>query len=303
MELQVGFTNSAEYKCLEDLNRDYVDLYLSYCGIEHCHPNNRFGPFTRTEYVIHIITEGFGFYQVDNETYSLEKNQGFLIYPGVSTIYGTGKENPWSYIWVGFNGIKAYECISNAGFTKKKPFNTFQQIDILQDCVNQMLEYHQLTYSNELKRGSQLMRFMATLIDDNQTANSNHITYDYSGAIYVEHAINYLSKNYSKKIKINDLAKYIGINRSYLTNSFKKAINMSPQEFLVNLRMEKAVSLLQKTTLPINTISNQIGYDDPLAFSKIFKQKYGLSPKAFRETPEKLITLGKKGDYTNVRSL
>ena len=99
----------------------------------------------------------------------------------------------------------------------------------------------------------------------------------------------------------NDLADYIGINRSYLTNSFRKIMNMSPQKFLITLRLDKAISLLRETALPIHTISAQVGYDDPLAFSKMFKQNYGISPTSFREAPEKLIKYENKNEY--MRSL
>ena len=51
---------------------------------------------------------------------------------------------------------------------------------------------------------------------------------------------NIVSHHYQEKVKINELADYIGVNRSYLTSSFKKAVGCSPQEYLVNLRMEKA---------------------------------------------------------------
>ncbi|MCA5962258.1 helix-turn-helix transcriptional regulator [Blautia sp. RD014234] len=107
----------------------------------------------------------------------------------------------------------------------------------------------------------------------------------------------YISFNYNQKIEINELADYIGVNRSYLTSSFKKAIGCSPQEYLVNLRMEKARSLLKNTDMQINAIANSVGYVDQLAFSKIFKQHYGMSPRAYREEEEELVIKNKKGDY------
>lgn len=147
------------------------------------------------------------------------------------------------------------------------------------------------------------MRFFSILIEDFSQTHSNRVSYDYPGAVYVNQAIDYMERKYSQKIRINDLADYIGINRCYLTNTFKKILNMSPKEFLLNLRLDKSISLLRKTTLPIGTIARQVGYDDPLAFSKIFKQRYGISPKAFRETPEMLMQYKSKTDHTNQRPL
>lgn len=289
MGLETIFTNSANFKCLENLRPDYVDFYLNSCGTENCEPGYGYGPHTRTDYIIHVVTKGKGMFQVNGNTFPISENQAFLITPGIATYYEADQKEPWFYGWIGFNGLKAYECVNNAGFTEENPTITLDCTEELIYCIQEMLAAHQLTYFNELKRNGLLMRFMAAMIEDTSPKNSQRISYDYPGDIYVKQAVDYLSKNFSHRLKINHLADYIGINRSYLTNSFKKSVGLSPQEFLVNLRMNKAVSLLKETALPISTISIQVGYDDPLAFSKIFKQKYGVSPRAYRESPEQLV--------------
>ena len=108
----------------------------------------------------------------------------------------------------------------------------------------------------------------------------------------------YISHHYQEKVKINELADYIGVNRSYLTSSFKKAVGCSPQEYLVNLRMEKAKNLLKNTDMPINAVAAAVGYQDQLAFSKIFKQNFTVSPKEYRKTKEELQLGTVKGDFT-----
>lgn len=115
--------------------------------------------------------------------------------------------------------------------------------------------------------------------------------------------MDYIAYHYREKIKINELADYIGVNRSYLTSSFKKAIGCSPQEYLVNLRMEKAREMLRNTDMQINAIAAAVGYQDQLAFSKIFKQHFGASPKAYREMGEELQLVSKKEDYSSVGRL
>lgn len=301
MEFEVGFTNSARYKCLEDLQRRPVDLYLSYCGMEDVEQGHHFGPHVRTEYVIHLIVKGKGTFRCEDIQYELTENTAFLIYPGMETEYQADLDSPWNYAWIGFNGGKAPSCVTNAGFTPENPVIPILHMDILLDCIRLMLDAHQLTYANELKRSSQLMRFFSTLVED--CSSPSRINHDYPCVVYVKQAIDYMTKNYSKKIKVSDLADYIGINRSYLTNSFKKTLNMSPQKFLMNLRFEKAISLLKETALPINTISAQIGYEDPLAFSKMFKHKYGISPQSFRDAPETLVHHENKNDHIRFFSI
>ncbi len=65
----------------------------------------------------------------------------------------------------------------------------------------------------------------------------------------------------------------------YLT----KKIGISPQEYLLSLKMEKACNLLTNLQLSIGDVSRQVGYEDQLTFSKIFKKSKGVSPKLYRE--------------------
>ena len=93
--------------------------------------------------------------------------------------------------------------------------------------------------------------------------------------------MNYIQNNYAA-IRISDVARYIGIHRSYLTNIFKKKIGLSPQEYLLQCKMNKSCEMLLETQLPIQEIARRVGYENPLTYSKIFKNFYGLSPKQYR---------------------
>ena len=99
---------------------------------------------------------------------------------------------------------------------------------------------------------------------------------------YVNYAVRFIESNYSG-IKISDVADYIGINRTYLTAIFKAKMHMSPQEYLMHVRMDKSKELLIKTDVPIYVVAKEVGYNDQLAFSKIFRKKYGLSPEQYRK--------------------
>ena len=59
---------------------------------------------------------------------------------------------------------------------------------------------------------------------------------------------------------------------------FKEQVGMSPMEYLTSIRLDKAKWLIINSSLSIKEISNIIGYDDPLSFSKLFKRVEGISP-------------------------
>lgn len=140
-----------------------------------------------------------------------------------------------------------------------------------------------LTHSNELKREAALLQVLSVLIEEYRTKLPKEERYDYPYKIYVEQAVDYIQRNYKSDVKINDIAGYIGIDRSYLTNIFKTVTNLSPQEYLLRYRMEQAEILLLQTKKKIGEIALEIGYHDPMTFSKMFKKYTGINPTEFRE--------------------
>lgn len=285
-EQNPNFINSARYKCLEYIEKQAFDLYLCYCGIEECDPGHSYGPTERTEYLLHYILRGKGTFYVDDKEYHLGPHQAFLICPGVSTFYQADQKEPWTYLWIGFHGIKAKTYLQYLCLDQKHPILEFSYPDLLLEQVQNILNARELTYANELKREGFLYLFFAALLQHQNKNTSEVSSYDYPHQVYACHALEFIEHNYDKNIKVNDIAEYIGISRSYLSNCFKKTLNTSPQEYLIRYRLDKAALLLHNTSLPMGEIAMKTGYHDPLAFSKVFKQVKGVSPKAYRSLIE-----------------
>ncbi len=292
--INAQYTKSSKYNCLEHLKSNYVDLYVNYCGSEQCEPSHLYGPAIRKEYLIHYIIRGKGTFDFKDKSYKLSKGDSFLIMPDEVVSYQADKDDPWEYVWVGFNGVKALNALKYTGFSKENRINHFPNAEPIIKYINKMLGAHQLTLSDDFKRQGYLYLLLATMIEQHKENLSNEETPDYPKGVYVEYATTYIEQNYSKNIKIKDIASYIGIDRSYLSKHFKKNTGMSPQQFLLDLRMKKAASLLKNTTLQVNEISVQVGYVNPLTFSKSFKTHFGKSPKTYRNEMEKIILSDKK---------
>lgn len=279
--MEIKYFEDSKCKYLEPQKKQSVDLFLCYCGMENCTPSYSYGPAIRPQYLIHYIIDGEGSYTVNNTTYKLKKNQGFLICPNILTYYESDKDNPWTYMWIGFNGVKAQTYLNYANLNEKNPIFEYLKDDSLKNYIFEMFKLKEMNHFTELKLEGLLYFFMSKLVEARKNT-SNKKSYK-NTELYLEKSIEFIENNYSHNIKINDIAKYIGINRSYLTNIFKKNINVSPQEFLVNYKIDKAYELLKNTDLSIKSIAESVGYSDPLTFSKIFKKISGDNPKSYRE--------------------
>ena len=301
-EIATAVKNSA-YEIINKKHATYYGIAMSVkriCEVimrEDCIKGWKFGPYVRESYVIHIVKKGKGVFTIGGKSYELEAGQAFIIRPGEETIYKADDDDPWSYMWVGFHGYRAEDFIESMGYKKDSPIIKIEQMDTCATCINNMLEYSQITRINEVKRQSALMMLFATIMEDNTSGQQENDNVEYPSKIYVKAAVDFITEKYMNKIKIDDIADFIGISRSHLTGSFKKEMGVSPQEYLINFRLEKAASLLRSSKEQINIIAYQCGYEDSLSFSKAFKQKFGMSPKSFRNLEVELETGKAKGDH------
>lgn len=297
----VGYTENTNYRCLEDHQQVNVmsivsPLNLDYCGIEQCDPGYMFGPYVRENYVIHIILKGCGMLEMGERRFKMSEGEAFIIYPGQEkAVYQADGLEPWEYMWVGFHGHAAKKVVRFMGFTEEHPLVRVQNVESLRREIEKMLEAKELTFVNMLKRSSALYAMVSMMIEENPDEEEFE---NPSNTAYVNEAVEIIMRSYSKKLKISDIATTIGISRNYLTDLFKQEFDMSPQSFLMNFRMEKAAQELIETDESVQNIGISVGYPDPLAFSKAFKQKYGMSPSAYRTSSVELVQCGIKGEYT-----
>lgn len=101
-------------------------------------------------------------------------------------------------------------------------------------------------------------------------------------AAEMDEAVRYFHENYNKPISIEKYAASHSMSVSWFIRNFKEYTNSTPAQYILSLRMSNARTLLETTTYNISEISNLIGYDNPLYFSRIFKKQCGMSPSELR---------------------
>lgn len=94
--------------------------------------------------------------------------------------------------------------------------------------------------------------------------------------------ISYIHDNFSKNIKIDDIARFVSISRSECFRSFKQFTEKTPINYINDYRLSQASKLLLETDYSVTDISNSCGFNSSSYFGKLFKEKYGLTPYKFR---------------------
>jgi AraC-like DNA-binding protein len=98
----------------------------------------------------------------------------------------------------------------------------------------------------------------------------------------IQRSILFIRENYSRPIGLKDIAKSAAMSSSYFSGTFKKVTGMAPYNFLITIRIEKAVELLRETDMSVMDISLACGFTSLTSFNKAFKSLVGLSPTKYR---------------------
>ena len=275
-----GGANKSQTMVYISNNLHYKDLYIHTYGIEQCFPDNLFGPSVREYYLIHFILDGNGVYKVGNDTYELQKGQGFLINPHIVTEYKSDYKNPWTYCWIGFHGIQSANFIAETNLSSHSPIFDFDLSDPSIQFLQEVIKREDFSVQGELRIHGLLYLLLAQMIETHPKEEINRPRINKEE--YVNKVIDFIEMNYDHKITVAKIAKYVGLDRSYLNALFKDCLHSSIQQYLIHFRMNKASILLDNSQLSIGEIARSVGYEDPLLFSKMFKKYKGISPKQYR---------------------
>lgn len=269
---------------LQLLEPKFKEFHLCFCGYAECEPLHSYGPATRPNYIIHYILDGKGTYQVGERKYQLSKGQGFLIEPETLTFYQADKEEPWSYLWVGFGGSGAGKLIQDIGLNSRQLIYQCDYGEELKEIVFSMLKHTQSTVSNMYYLQGRLYDFFAVLARDVVTDSYENATKE---SVYVQEAVTFIRNHYSRGIRVADIARHLNVDRSYLYTIFKRSMDLSPKDYLTKFRISRAKEQLILTDLSVENIACSCGYQSALVFTKAFKQEVGMAPSQYRKMTRK----------------
>ena len=255
------------------------DLSLYSAGYEECPSGYGYGPKIRSYHLIHFVLYGKGELHINEHIFQLSAGDAFFIPAGKVSYYQASKEDPWCYAWVSFLGINSQMYLYQL-MTSTDDVYIVHGLDNqkYKERIFEIISLQGVSTSRYFQANGILFQIMAMLFDDINFQESN-----WGKNSVVDEVKFYLDINYAEKIKLRDVAKSFGIHPNYLTRIFHEKYGISPKQYLISLKLKKARRLLTTTELSVSVISSSLGFDDQLAFSKIFKKEFAVSPSEYRK--------------------
>lgn len=124
------------------------------------------------------------------------------------------------------------------------------------------------------------------LIDFSERVSQNKIPQGMSREIF--DCIQYITHHINEPIQVTDVAEHIGRSRSYLSGHFKKELGFEISSFIMRCKLEEAKSLLTYSDKSLIEISNYLCFSSQSYFQNVFKKKYGMTPKRYRDKTRKI---------------
>ena len=259
----------------------FVDLNLYQFGWEKCDSLHHYGPAIRNHFLFHYVISGKGRLELNYETYTIEAGQGFLLCPQQISSYYADHDDPWTYIWVEFDGLRARECMTLAGLSEAQPIYTPGAKHGRDGVERHFMNLIDAAGQASIRLVGLGMILLDEIIQTSKTkvsSSKDHRLREF----YIKEALSFIDGNYQRDISIEEIASASGLNRSYFGRIFKEAMGKSPQQFLINYRMNKAAELLKNSRMSIAAVGSSVGYGNQLHFSRAFKSIFDVSPREYR---------------------
>ncbi len=270
-------------------------FYLTTAGYSRINPNQDYPPegehplthsFTWNKgrilngYYLVFISKGRGVFESAlTDPTIITAGTCFFLYPGVWHRYKPDPESGWEEYWIGFKGSYPDELMKKGFFDSRSPVIHTGLNESLLGLMTRILDhtrsatpgYHQvisgitleilgLAYSLSLRIDP------GTGVDEQAMAKARFI----------------LRENLEGPLDMEALVRELGMGYSKFRKMFKQVTGQSPNQYHIQLRLDKAKELLSTTNLNVTEVAYQLGFDSVFYFSRLFRKKNGVSPKSYR---------------------
>jgi AraC-like DNA-binding protein/mannose-6-phosphate isomerase-like protein (cupin superfamily) len=233
--------------------------------------------------VLIYCVHGEGWLRLD-ETWRVRAGQALVIPPGVPHAYGADEASPWTIYWVHMGGLKARRAgqlvtaagdggagapVFYAGLGPELPPLFEEILDLLGRGY---------TSTHLFQASACLGRLVATFAEHAGQQGSRGLTLDDR----IERVIETMHRRLGVTLSVAQLAAEAQLSPSHFAAIFKRKTGFSVRDFFTRLKIQRAGHLLDSTDLPVKAIAADLGFEDPLYFSRCFRRIHECPPTRYR---------------------
>lgn len=271
-------------------------LTICSVGYQHILPGEEYPPQSAhpDEYIFNpqkgrVINEYQLLYLVEGEGSLVTATAGkiplkggdvFLLFPGEWHTYAPEKSVGWKELWIGFQGWNIDSRIDSGFFSKEHPYFSVGYNETIINLFTQALHIAEKQDKHFQQLLAGIVNYLLGLVI---TIDSNGKEKNNSNQQLIDKARIYMQNHVETRLDMPEVAEYLHISYSSFRHIFKQFTGLSPLQYYMNIKIQRAKDLLRSTSIPIKEISYILNFETSEYFTKLFKKKTGLTPSQFRE--------------------
>ena len=248
----------------------FDEIYAIEVGYNRTPQGSRWN-LRRDVYILHYITAGKGKFMNKN----FIAGDAYIVTPNELETIEADAESPYESYWIMFKGTKAASVLKSCALPRH---NSVFEFNETMQCAMLLKQVLNVAPVNETEEAYLMQGVLYNIL-------ALHMRYYPESTppsfILSAQIKNFIDCNYFSNIKFGELAQQLNYSRSHLYKVFKATYGVSPNEYLLNLRIEKSKELLSQFS--VNETAYSTGFNNPLYFSRIFHKKTGLSPTEYKK--------------------
>jgi AraC-like DNA-binding protein len=231
------------------------------------------------EFQISYITKGNGILETKDQSYEIRPGTAFMILPGQWHRYKPDPSTGWDEYYVGFHGSYISQIFDQSFFKNSgSTFSVGHNITLLNsfnDIIEKVKGEHP-GYQQQL--AGRVMNILGEIIAvvKNQEFEGKEIEKRIKEAQFD------IRECLDQSLNMETYARRYQMSYSYFRKLFKTYTGLSPAQYHLQLRLQKARDLICSTDNTIKEIAFSLGFESQFHFSKIYKKKFGFSPNKTR---------------------
>lgn len=227
--------------------------------------------------IVIVCASGIGACHLPSGTYSVNAGQALVIPAGTPHRYGADDSDPWTIWWMHVVGRAVPDLFATMTADVDGPVLTLgdpPRVIALFETIIRRME-HDETRSSLIATSGAAWNALALIAADRRSRSHDR-------ADLIEATLEFLRANISERVSVADLASMARLSQSHYAARFRRTTGYSVLEYQTRLRMASARELLDTTDRTVASIAHQVGYDDPLYFSRQFRKAHSMSPTEYR---------------------
>lgn len=241
-------------------------------------------PRGQQDFQLIYVANGCVHFKFGDEERIVEKGNMVLFWPGQPQFYYVYPKEKGEFFWVHFTGSEVETLLTDWGIPKDRNVFWVGVASEIRAMYCHMIKELQTkgTHYEELLRMT--LRHLFLLINRNLTDVSGPDA-DFQGEII--QAIGWFERHWREPISIDDYATRNQITPYWFRQKFKQFTGTSPMQYVISLRINNAINLMENTDYNIAQISEMVGYDNPSYFRRLFHKHTGMSPTEYKKQMRK----------------